>query len=269
MDGESRARGRAARGEGASVEAVDRAARVLFALASRPAPATLAEVAQRAELTKPTSFRILASLIAEGLAAQNAQTGAYRLGSTPLRLAASVLHALPARDAALPEMGRIRDAVNETVVLAVREGDKRYNIESVDAANAIAQAHQIGVAIPLHAGAASRVLLAGMDDEELLSYLARTPLDRYSETTIVDRDALVAEIARVRAQGYATSSGEFTAAGHAVAMAIRDRGGAAVASLHVSVPRSRYSQAVEERCVVELRASIARIEATLAAAVPR
>jgi DNA-binding IclR family transcriptional regulator len=265
MANNSLATTRGANGEGASVEAVDRAARVLFALAARPVPSTLAEIAQRADLTKPTAFRILASLIAEGLAAQNAQTGAYRLGSTPLRLATSVLQNVAVREPALIAMRKIRDEVNETVVLSVREGDLRYNIDSVEAINAIAQAHRIGVPIPLYTGAASRVLLAGMESEELLSYLGRTELVAYSEATIVDRGALMEELARVGAQGYAVSSGEFTSAGHAVAIAIRDGDGRAIAALHVSVPRSRYSQTVEDRCVAALRQAVATIEAAMAA----
>jgi IclR family acetate operon transcriptional repressor len=255
---------RGSNGEGASVEAVDRAARVLFAMAARPIPSTLAEIAQRADLTKPTAFRILASLIAEGLAAQNAQTGSYRLGSTPLRLAASVLRNVAVREPALAAMRKIRDDVNETVVLSVREGDLRYNIDSVEAVNAIAQAHQIGVAIPLYAGAASRVLLAGMESEELLSYLGHTDLVAYSETTIIDRETLIAELKVARRQGYAASSGEFTSAGHAVAIAIRDADGRAIAALHVSVPRSRFSQVVEDRCAAALREAVASIETAMA-----
>ncbi len=263
MGNDTRATSRGANGDGVSVEAVDRAARVLFALAARPIPSTLAEIAQRAELTKPTAFRILVSLMAEGLAAQNAQTGAYRLGSTPLRLAASVLNNIPVRELALPAMGKIRDEIKETVVLSLREGDFRYNVDSVDAANAISQSQQVGVAIPLYAGAASRVLLAGMETEELLSYLDRTTLASYSEMTIIDRDSLLEELGRVRERGYAVSSGEFTSAGHAVAKAIRDADGRAIASLHVSVPRSRFSRVVEDRCVAALGEAVAGIEAAL------
>ncbi len=247
-----------------SIEAVDRAARVLDALAARTTPATLAEVAMGAELSKPTAFRILATLMEAGMAAQNSATGAYRLGPAPLRLAAQVLRGVAVRPAALPAMGRVRDDVNETVVLSIRDGDYRYNIDSAAADNAIAQAQRIGVGIPLYAGAASRALLAGMDAGDLLSYLDRTPLQRFSEATIVDRDALVAEIDKARALGYAMSSGEFTSAGHAVAMAVRDARGSPVAALHVSVPSSRFSPAVRERCVASLRSAIAEIEAETA-----
>jgi IclR family pca regulon transcriptional regulator len=263
-----RATSRGGGSDSAPVEAVDRAARVLYALAARPVPSTLAEIAARAELTKPTAFRILSTLIAEGMAAQNAQTGAYRLGAEPLRLATNVLHAIPVRDFALPAMRAIRDSIKESVVLSLREGDFRYNVDSVEAENAIGQAQQIGVPIPLYAGAASRVLLAGMESEELLSYLSRTTFARYSDATINDQTTLMAELARVRENGYAVSNGEFTAAGHAVAKAVRDASGRAIAALHVSVPRSRFSPTVEARSVAALTSAIATLEAAMEAADP-
>jgi len=250
--------------EGPSVEAVDRAVRVLNALAARPIASTLSEAAVGAGLSKPTAYRILSTLIAEGFVAQNASSGAYRLGAAPLRLAARVLRDVTARDPALEAMRKIRAQVKETVVLSVREGDYRYNIDSVEAENAIGQAQQIGVAIPLHAGAASRVLLAGMESEDLLSYLDRAPLTRFSETTIVERDKLIEELARTRQLGYAVSSGEFASAGHAVAMAVSDANGRAIAALHVSAPRSRFSPTVRDRCVAALRLGVAEIEAAMA-----
>lgn len=253
-------------GEGAAVEAVDRAVRVLVALAARPASATLAEIAARADLSKPTAFRILATLIAEGLAAQNAQTGSYRLGAAPMRIAARVLGSTAVRGPALAPMRELRNIVKETVVLSVREGDSRYNIDAIEAENAIGQAQRIGFPIPLYAGAASRVLLAGMESEELLAYLARTPLTPIAVSTIVDRDELLTEVKRAREQGYAVSTGEFAVSGYAVAKAIRNVEGCAIAAIHVSVPRSRYSPRVEELCVEGLTTVVAEIEAALATA---
>ena len=254
---------RPAGGDSAALEAVDRATRVLFALAAQPFASGLAEIAARAELTKPTAFRILATLAASGYVSQNAETGAYRLGSGPLRLAASVLRDIPVREPALAAMGAVRDSVNESVVLSLRQRDYRYNIDSVEAANAIGRAQQIGVAIPLYSGAASRAMLAGLESEELLSYLTRVPLIAYSQTTIIDRDRLLQNLADVRARGYAVSNGEFASPGHAVAMAIRDPAGRAIAAIHVSAPRSRFSAKVEAACVAALGPAVKAIESRL------
>ena len=253
------------RGDQTAVEAVDRAARILFALAASPRHSSLIEVASRSGLSKPTAFRLLATLVAEGLAVQNSETASYSLGVMPLGLAGSVLHSIAVRDLARPVMQSIRDQVNESVILSVREGDTRVNIDAVEAINAIGQTQQIGVPIPLYAGAASRVFLAAMQDEELAAYVARTPLVAYSDTTIVEHDRLMQEIARVREQGFARSSAEFTMGGHAVARLIRDGAGSPVASLHVSIPRGRASDELVARCLASLNSGIESLERSLAA----
>jgi len=248
-----------------AIEAVDRAGRILFALAASPRESSLLEVANRAGLSKPTAFRILATLVAEGLATQNRETASYRLGVLPLGLASSVLQSIPVRSLAHPTMTSIRDKVNETVVLSVRDHDFRVNVESVEAINTISQSQQIGVPIPLYAGATSRVFLAAMEPQELAAYLDRTPLQSFSETTIIERARLEGEVERVRKQGFALSTAEFTVGSIAVARIIKDRLGEPVAAMHVSIPRSRATEDLIERCAGALKTGVETLERAIAA----
>ncbi len=248
-----------------SIEAVDRAGRILFALAASARESSLLDIASLAGLSKPTTFRILATLVAEGLASQNRETASYRLGVLPLGLANSVLQSIPVRALARPIMTSIRDKVNESVVLAVRENDFRVNVDSVEAINTISQSQQIGIPIPLYAGATSRVFLAAMSAEDLAAYLDRTDLQSFSDTTMIDRARLEAGIERVRQRGFALSTAEFTVGGVAVAHIVRDRHGATVAALHVSIPRSRASEELIERCAAALKAGVETLERAIAA----
>ena len=248
-----------------AIEAVDRAGRILFALAASPRESSLLEVANRAALSKPTAFRILATLVAEGLATQNRETASYRLGVLPLGLASSVLQSIPVRTLAYPIMTSIRDKVNETVVLAVRDHDFRVNVDAVEALNAISQSQQIGVPIPLYAGATSRVFLAAMEPQELAAYLDRTKLQSFSDTTLVDRTRLEIEIQRVRKQGFALSTAEFTVGSIAVARIVRNGAGQPVAAMHVSSPRSRATEGLIERCASALKTGVETLERAIAA----
>ncbi len=266
-------KGRSARGEAAgeprmdqtAIEAVDRAGRILFALAASPRESSLLEVANRAGLSKPTAFRLLATLVAEGLATQNRETASYRLGVLPLGLASSVLQSIPVRTLARPIMTAIRDKVNETVVLAVRDHDFRVNVDAVEALNAISQSQQIGVPIPLYAGATSRVFLAAMDPTELAAYFDRTKLQPFSERTLTDRARLENEVERARKQGFALSTAEFTIGSIAVARIIRGREGEPLAAMHVSIPRSRATEDLIERCAEALKTGVETLERAIAA----
>ena len=248
-----------------AIEAVDRAGRILFALAASPRESSLLEIANRAGLSKPTAFRILATLVAEGLATQNRETASYRLGVLPLGLASSVLQSIPERALAYPIMTSIRDKVNETVVLAVRDHDFRVNVDAVEALNTISQNQQIGLPIPLYAGATSRVFLAAMEPQELAAYLDRTKLQSFSDTTLIDRARLEIEIQRVRKQGFALSTAEFTVGSIAVARIVRDGAGKPVAAMHVSIPRSRATEDLIERCAAALKTGVETLERALAA----
>ena len=248
-----------------AIEAVDRAGRILFALAASARESTLPEIANRAGLSKPTTFRILATLAAEGLVSQNSETASYRLGVLPLGLANSILQSIPVRAMARTVMTSIRDKVNETVVLSVRDHDFRVNVDAVEAINTISQSQQIGVPIPLYAGATSRVFLAAMDQQECAAYLDRTTFLPFSETTIVERARLESEIKRVRKQGFAISTAEFTVGGIAVARIVRDQDGLPIAAMHVSIPRSRASEDLIERCAAALKAGVETLERAIAA----
>jgi DNA-binding IclR family transcriptional regulator len=236
------------------VSLVDRAARILACFSRGEPELSLPQISSRLSLPKPTAFRILGELARLGLIEHDRAANLYRLGFAALRLADSLLGGNAVRAKARPVMQVIRDAANETVILSLRDGDHRINIDSVDSRQAIAGTLQLGVRIPLYAGAASQVLLAGMDDDEIAAYLARTELAAFSSSTLTSPDAIGKRLTTIRKQGHAISTGEFTQASgaSAIAVPVRDRSGATVAALHVSAPKSRLTPELQRLCLSAL-----------------
>jgi DNA-binding IclR family transcriptional regulator len=245
------------------IATVDRAARVLSAFTDSWDFVTLPEVARRAKLSKPTTFRILATLVAEGLVFQNEANSTYGLGFLTLRLADVVLGGIHLREPARAAMRRIRDFVNETVVLGVLEGDACCNIDSLEGTHSIGQAHLIGVPIPLYAGAPGRAMLAGMSDEAISAYLRGVRFDLLPDSMNISRQKMLREITQIRRRGYAVTSGDFMPAGHTIAVAIQDSNGADAATLHISFPQGRFSKELEDRCVKALIAGVKTISQSL------
>jgi DNA-binding IclR family transcriptional regulator len=237
------------------VTAVDRAARVLWAFAESWDFLTLPEIARRARLSKPTTFRILATLAAEGLVLQNEANSTYGLGFLTLRLADIVLGAINLREPARSQMKIIRDTVNETVVLSILSGDGCCDVDSVEGSNMIAQSHSLGVTTALHASVPGRAMLAAGSDAAVAANIRRV-LRGASRTS---REKLSREIAQIRSRGYAVSSGEFMRGGHTIAVAITNGSGDAVAALHISFPQARYTSDLEAGCVKALTAGAAAI----------
>ena len=249
---------------GKRVGIVDRAALILECFSRANPELSLPQIASRLKLPKATAFRILTNLVRHGLLDHNAAANLYTLGFGTLRLADNLLQNLEIRERARPVMQAIRDAVNETVVLSIRDGDERYNIDSVESTHAIGQTQRIGSPIPLYAGAASRVLLAAMPDREIASYLSRVERVAFSPATLTDAKRLQDEIVRIRRRGFAASSGEFTTGGHAVACAIVAGDGRAAGALHVSIPKARFTKELEERCARHLVEGARSLAETLA-----
>lgn len=209
----------------------------------------LKDVAATTGLPKTTVFRILSSLIEHDFCEFDERTGEYSLGFALLRLADVRRRQTNVHDIALPIMREMRNDTNETVVLSIRSGDTRVHVDLVESLHALRRTAELGVRAPLHAGAASKVLLAGMDDDEIAAYFAKTPLVRFSSTTITDPAVLWAEIAQICERGYAESLGELMVGGGALAAPIKGYDGRTVAVLDILTPSDRYTPEHRERCI--------------------
>lgn len=224
-----------------TIGVISKAADVLSAFSHTRSFLSLKEVAMATGLPKTTSFRILSTLVEHDLCEFDPQTSRYSLGFALLRLADIRRRQHSVHTLAIPTMREIRNAVEETVVLSVRSGDSRVHIDFVEGLYPMRRTADLGVSAPLHAGAASKVLLAGMGDDEIEAYLARTPLTRFQENTITDKDALLAEIRLIRERGFAESKGELIAGGAALAAPIKDYTGGTVGVVDVLTPEGRYT----------------------------
>ena len=168
---------------------------------------------------------------------------------------------MPLREPARVAMRRIRDAVNETVVLGIRNGSVYCIIDSLEGTHLIGQSQLIGVPTAYELGAPGWALLAGMTDDEVSEYLPKARFDRGVRG--MNRQRLLREITRARRKGVAVSSEDFFG-GHTIAAAIREPLGAPIATLHISFPQGRYSKDLEERCTKALVEGAAAVSASIA-----
>lgn len=235
---------------------VSRAAAMLECFTPARPEAGLAEISSLLDLPKPTAFRIATVLTRVSLLEHNTATGDYSLGFAGLRLADALLGSIKIRTVARPVMEAMRDEINETVLLSIRDGDLRYNVDSVESTHAIGQAQTIGVPVPLYAGAASRVMLAGMSQQEFEAYIGRISPVAFSDQTITDLDELRAATEKTRHDGYATTSGEYTPGSHAVACLIDAPPDYEISAIHISIPRVRRTKALERKAIAILQAGV-------------
>ena len=103
----------------------------------------------------------------------------------------------------------------------------------------------LGHPVPLHATSTGKAFLAALPPEELDAVL-RAGLERFTDTTITEPDALRAELARIREQGYAVSHGELEPALWGVSAAARDAAGRPAAVVSVWGADARVRDRLDE-----------------------
>ena len=235
-----------------SIEVLSRAIDVLSVFSHSRPSLSLVEIVQAVRLPKSSVFRLLSSLAARGLCEFDPETKKYGLGFELLRLADIRRRQTKVHDVAIPVMRDIRNEVNETVILSVRSGDSRVHIDFVEGLHPMRRMADLGVGSPLYAGAASKVLLAGMEDDEIQAYLVQTDLRAFQKGTITDPNVLWREIRLIRKRGFAESKGELFTGGGGLAAPIKDYSGKTIAVIDILTPEHRYTTEHREKCITLL-----------------
>jgi DNA-binding IclR family transcriptional regulator len=145
------------------------------------------------------------------------------------------------RRASLPVMEDLRRRFQETVILYVRDGDLRVYYEQLEGSQSLKRMERVGATAPLWVGSASRCLLAWTSDEELERLHANIrPL---CVNTVLDKNAAIQKIKDVRETGYSISTSEREEGVCSVSVPILEAPMNVAASLTITGPASRFTDA--------------------------
>ncbi|MFE7767702.1 IclR family transcriptional regulator [Streptomyces sp. NPDC057438] len=222
------------------MKSVTRSLRILEAVA-RHQPVTVGELTRLFGLPKSTVQRTLVTLNEAGwLRANRKDTTHWEIGARVLAVRPAALQGSSLFAAAREPMIRLRDALNETIHLAVPDAlHGMVVVDRVDCDHAVRTFHAIGATSPLHATAAGHTVLAHLPKSEVDEFAART-LEGYGEETITDPLELRAELERVRERGYAVNHNQYVQGVCAIAAPVLDAAGAPLAAVAISLPDSRF-----------------------------
>src|SRR3954453_3992546 len=222
------------------VQSVDRALTILTILA-RLGQVGVTEIATEIGVHKSTAFRLMSTLEAHELVEQTEERGKYRLGLGLVRLAGASSARLDVVQEARPVCRRLAAESGETVNVAVLSEASALYVDQVSGGSGLPSHNWVGQHIPLHATSNGKVLLSGLDDERVAELLGT--LSRYTPMTITRRTRLREELGEVRDRGYAVAVDELEEGLTAVAAPIRNAHGDVVASMSVSGPTFRLTDA--------------------------
>ena len=105
-----------------TIQSVDRAARILKALAAGPRRLGVSELADRLELTRPTVHGLLQTLLAHGFVEQDRDSDKYQLGAGLLQLGNSYLDLNELRGRSIVHAERLAERTDAAVRVGVMHG---------------------------------------------------------------------------------------------------------------------------------------------------
>ena len=224
---------------GVAIQVLDRAMRLLDALAAQSEAVSLKELSARTGLHASTAHRILNDLVI-GRYVERVDNGVYQLGMRLLELGSLVKGRLNVHEAALPGMRALHKLTGQTVNLSIQQGDEIVYIDRAWSERSGMQVvRAIGGRAPLHLTSTGKLFLSTADARAIRAYAMRTGLAGHTRNSLTDLEKLERDLSLVRRLGYARDNEELELGVKCIAAGIYDDTGKLVAGLSISAPAGR------------------------------
>lgn len=225
-----------------NITALQRGLRLLSLFAAAEKGLSATEIARLSALPASTVHRFLANLESAGFLNCDGN-GTYQLGIACVSLGQAARGQLDIRRVSLPHLQELNRRTRETVHLTVRHALSAVYVEKLDSPEPLRIHSRIGAAVPLYCTAVGKVLLAYMPEAEREKILDQLEMKRLTENTVGNLQELQTQLQRVRKNEYACDLEEHEAHIRCIAAPIWDHTGSVNASLSVTGPAFRMSNA--------------------------
>jgi DNA-binding IclR family transcriptional regulator len=243
------------------INSIERCLKVIDILSDHPAGLKLTEISGHLDLHPSSVHHMVSTLLPHDYITQDPDTKKYSLGFRFLEISRKILDNLDIRKVAHRHLEILRQECREAVHLAMLRDSKVVYIDKLDTPSGLSLATYVGFATDPHAAAGGKVLLAGLKDDEVKGIFKNKSLKAYNKNTITRLPALMAELDRIRKQGYAVDNEEYYEGVRCVAAPVRS-GGQVVAS--ISVTGSIFTM-TQERIEKELASRVVETASSISA----
>lgn len=238
-----------------------KAADILDALA-KDGGKTIQQLSKETGISPSNLSKILETLIYIGYVIRDTNK-LYYLGSKFMEYQTQNIEAQRLLAIAKPYLEELAKAVDETIHLSILENNKVVYIDKLEPKNkGIYMSSRVGMSRPLYSSGMGKAVLTSFSPEELENYLAKTPLEAFTEKTITDAETLKADLAASKSRGYAIDDEEQEKDGYCVAVKLEDKKHT-IGAMSISFPKFRYTPAFEKDVVEKIFDTKAKIEKRL------
>lgn len=227
---------------------------------------TLSDIARRTQLTRATSRRFLLTLVELGYVKTDGRL--FSLSARVLELGFSYLSALSLPEIAQPHLEQLAASIHESTSASVLDGLDIVYVARVPTRRIMSVRINIGTRFPAYATSMGRVLLASLAPDDLNQQLDGIDFEGLTSHTIRTREGIVAELDRVREQGWAMVDQELENGLRSIAAPIF-HGREVIAAINVSTTANSHTiESIQQNLLPQLQLAAERISDDLTASRP-
>ena len=209
---------------GSPITSLRKSFALLNVVAASSQSVTIAEASAAANISRPTGYRIVEALIAEGHLSQDS-FGRLHVGFASLPLAAKALDTNRLRMEALPALQDLSKSTGRRANLGVLYRGRILHIVGAEKPSLPIRYARFGKIVPLHCSAMGKALLAFLPENRVKALIDSQGMKAHTPHTITTYKALMKELEAVRKNGFSVSNEENVAGLFAVAAMVRGESG--------------------------------------------
>jgi IclR family transcriptional regulator, acetate operon repressor len=225
------------------IQSVDRALSIMEALSSTSSPMMLGDLANATEINISTCHHLLNTLVQRGYVVYAGRSKGYVLSSKLGDLSKRASREFDLVDFVRIDLKELNMDLREAVHMSVLRGSvllTQARLPSLMPTSA--EPDETRKMHAIHAAATGKAILAWLPETELARVVEENGLTRFTDNTITSLPELVEELRLVRRSGFSIDDEEVSLDLVCYGAAIRDATGSVIASIGVSIPKSRATE---------------------------
>lgn len=234
---------------------------VIEAFAGKQGPVSVSEAAELANLSRASARRCLRTLEQLGYAEHDGKY--FRLAPRALRLGHAYLVSTPLVRIAQPLIEAASERTRRSVSVAVLDSNRVVIVARAYVQRSLSSGLGVGSWLPAYCSANGRILLSGLPDTRAEAVLRSTARSKLTPKTIVGIPEIMKEVRASRTRGYAANDEEVELGLWTVAVPLRNRSGAVVASLSMSCIGNAGERKQLLKALPDLQGTAMRLSAML------
>ncbi|NRA19746.1 MAG: IclR family transcriptional regulator [Oceanospirillaceae bacterium] len=220
---------------------VGKALSLLDKVAEFGRPVRFSELLTDSEYPKATLYRLLQTLTSQGMLGYDNERQLYSLGVRLVRLAHAAWQQSSLAPIARPLLDQLSLKVGETVHLGQLDHGQVLYVDKRNPTSPLAMYSGAGKIGPGYCTGIGKAMLAFLDEEQRLRLVKQQSFHRYTETTLVTQEMLLAELVEIRQQRVAFDREEHEANIICIAAPILSGTNRVLGGLSITTSTTRYS----------------------------